>query len=235
MPGGFAVACVLVRAADPVWISKSIPDWSEEEARLVLTNSPWARRVTPTILRRQTEDERREGGNMGQPHGVGYDGVDDKRRAKLPSNPSELLIKGTGPAQPAPQAPKLLLRWESALPVKAAELKARFVEPPTLSGEGYSIAVYGVPGSAFKGDPKSLGEPLKGLAYLRRDGKKDVKPSSVEVFERADGVVVAYLFPPSAEITPGDGRVEFVAQIGRLAFSQFFELAPMMFHGKLEM
>jgi hypothetical protein len=220
-------------ASEPVWRGKPISNWTEEDARSVLTESPWAKRVTPTILRRQTEDERRESGNMGQPHGVGYDGVDDKR-AKIPANVSE-VFKGTGQPRQAPKAPKLLLRWESALPVKAAELKARFVEPPTLEGEGYWIAVYGVPGSAFKGDPKTLGDPLKSQAFLRREGKKDVKPTRVEVFEREDGVVVTYLFPPSAEITRQDGRVEFGALIGRLAVSQYFELELMLFQGKLEM
>jgi hypothetical protein len=229
----FCAFSVLLIAADPSWRNKPIPDWTEQEAKQILVNSPWAKMVGATVLRRQTEDERREGGNMGQEHGVGYDGVDDKRR-KLPSSISE-VVKGTGEDTKTPtRALKLLLRWESALPVRAAELKARFVEPPTLAGEGYSIAVYGVPGTALKGDPLTLGEPLKKAALLKREGKKDVRPSSVEVFQRDDGFVVTYLFPPSAEIVAQDGRVEFSAQIGRIAFAQFFELEPMMFQGKLE-
>jgi len=85
------------------------------------------------------------------------------------------------------------------MPVRAAELKAHEVEPPTLEGEGYQIAVYGIPGSYFKGDPKSLGEPLKRTAVLKREGKPDVKPSSVEVFQTSSGIVVAYYsrFPPN--------------------------------------
>jgi hypothetical protein len=41
-----------------------------------------------------------------------------------------------------------------------------------LEGDGYSIAVYGVPGGDFKGDPERLGEPLKNLAALKREGEK---------------------------------------------------------------
>ncbi len=99
--------------------------------------------------------------------------------------------------------------------------------------DGYSIAVYGVPGEYFKGDPKSLGDPLKSMAFLRREGKKDVKPTSAEVFSTGDGVVVVYVFPLSAEISKNDGTIVFGAQIGRLVISQAFNLEEMLFQGKL--
>ena len=134
-----------------------------------------------------------------------------------------------------PQSITLKLRWESALPVRLAELKSHEVEPPTLAGDGYSIAVYGVPGGDFKGDPKRLGEPLKNLAALKREGKKDVKPSSVEVFQQGNSIVVVYLFPLSAEISRKDQRIQFEAHIGRIVFIQTFELSEMEFAGKLEL
>jgi hypothetical protein len=116
-----------------------------------------------------------------------------------------------------------------------AELKSHVVEPPTLDGDGYSLAVYGIPGKSFKGDPKSLGNPLKQQAFLRREGKKDVKPSSVEVFQLGDGLVIAYVFPLSAEISPNDRRIEFEARIGRVGITQFFNLDEMQFQGRLEL
>ena len=127
------------------------------------------------------------------------------------------------------------MRWESALPVRLAELKSHEVEPPTSEGDGYSIAVYGVPGGDFKGDPERLGEPLKNLAALKREGKKDVKPVRVEVFQSENGVVIVYLFPLSAEITKNDQRVQFDAHIGRIVLAHTFELSEMEFMGKLEL
>jgi hypothetical protein len=129
----------------------------------------------------------------------------------------------------------LKLRWESALPVRLAELKSHEVEPPTLEGDGYSIAVYGIPGGDFKGDPKQLGDPLKNLAALKREGKKDVRPLRVEVFQRENSVVVVYLFPLSAEITRKDRRIQFEAHIGRIVLAQDFDLSEMEFLGKLEL
>jgi len=227
-----SLAAVSLNASDPAWKNKPIPDWTEEDARQVLTNSPWAKAVKASISRLQTEEERRAGGKMGQDHGVGFDGVDGNGTS---AKSRASVFEASGDTGAASQAVTLQLRWESALPIRAAELKAHVVEPPTLAGEGYSLAVYGVPGAYFKADPKTLGAPLKKTAVLRRAGKKDVVPLSVEVFQREDGLVVVYLFPLSARITGQDGRIEFDAQIGRLALAQYFDAGEMQFQGKPEL
>src|SRR3984957_6696786 len=117
-------------ASSERWRNKAIANWTEGDAHQVLEKSPWAKMTVAGIARRQSEDERRAGGNMGQPTGVGFDGIDDKRvRPVLPQN---VFV-------PAPTAPsraqliRLLVRWESALPVQAAELKRAEGQPPTLS------------------------------------------------------------------------------------------------------
>ena len=224
---------LLLIAQEPAWQNKPIANWTDEDAQQVLEHSPWAKTVLAGIARRQTEDERREGGNMGQPTGVGYDGVQDR---KIPIK--QALGNPFIPGKPLPStAPtvQLLVRWESALPVRAAEFKAHEDPPPTLSDNGYTIAVYGVPASFAKGDPTSLGKPLKESAALKREGKKDVLPSRVEVFQLENSVVVTYLFPLSAEISKKDDVVEFSALIGRLQVSQHFLVAAMQFQGKLEL
>jgi hypothetical protein len=230
------VAAAVLMAADPVWKSKPAAQWTEEDARQILARSPWVKQNRATITRRLTEDQLREAGQMGQPRGVGNEGVDAKGSGpKVSPN----IFSGAGgddrSPRSLPQPITLKLRWESALPVQLAEFKSHEVEPPTLEGDGYRIAVYGVPGADFKGDPKELGKPLKNLAALKREGKKDVRPVSVEVFQREDGLVVVYLFPSSAEITKKDRQLQFEAQIGRIVVDQTFELSEMEFMGKLEL
>jgi hypothetical protein len=227
------ISGVLLMAADATWQEKPIPSWTNEDARQLLTDSPWCRLVIAGITRRQNEDERRAGGNMGQPKGVGFDGVDDVRpKVQIPNNPVDFLLKPNPWVAPPPKYMRLRIRWESALPVRAAELKYGAVAPPTLDVDSYTIAVYGIPGEFFK-DPTTLGNPLKGEAALKRDGKKDVRPTSAEVFQRENGVVVVYTFPPSMEISKQDGHVDFEAQIGRLVFAHTFNLDEMQFEGKL--
>src|ERR1035437_7840579 len=229
-----AAACLM--AVDPVWKSKPAAQWTEQDARQVLASSPWVKEIKATITRRLTEDQLREGGQMGQPRGVGNDGVDPKDSGPKVS-PNVFSGRGGDDRSPrsVPQSLALKLRWESALPVRLAELKSHEVEPPTLEGDGYRIAVYGISGGEFKGDLQRLGEPLKNLAALKREGKKDVKPASVEVFQRENAAVVVYLFLLSAEITRKDRRIQFEAHIGRIVFAQNFELSEMEFMGKLEL
>jgi hypothetical protein len=230
------VAASRLMAADPVWKSKPAAEWTEEDAKQILAASPWAKENRAVITRRLTEDQLREGGQMGQPRGVGNEGVDPKGSGPKVS-PNIFSGPGGDDRSPRslPQPITLKLRWESALPVQLAEFKSHEVEPPTLEGEGYRIAVYGVPGADFKGDPKELGKTLKNLAALKREGKKDVRPVSVEVFQRENGLVVVYLFPLSAEISKKDRQLQFEAQIGRIVVDQTFELSEMEFMGKLEL
>src|SRR5579864_1519224 len=231
---GVLVAAVHLTAMDPVWKTKPAAQWTEEDAREVLASSPWARKISAVVTRRLTEEQLREGGQMGQPRGVGNEGVDPKGSGpKVSPN----ILSGPGgddrSARSQPQPIVLRMRWESALPVRLAEMKAHEIEPPTLEGDGYRIAVYGIPSAGFKGDPKQLGEPLKKMAALRREGKKDVRPVRVEVFQREQDVVVVYLFPLSAEINKNDGRIQFEARIGRIVFAETFVLGEMEFMGQL--
>src|ERR1035437_2712825 len=230
------VAGARLMAADPAWKTTPAAQWTEADASQLLTSSPWAKENRGTITRRLTEDQLREGGQMGQPTGIGHDGVDPKGSGPKVSPNVFTGAGGDDRSLRSMNRPLTLrLRWESALPVRLAELKSHEIEPPTLEGDGYRIAVYGIPGGEFKGDPQRLGEPLKNLAALKREGKKDVKPASVEVFQRENGAVVVYLFLLSAEITRKDRRIQFEAHIGRIVFAQNFELSEMEFMGKLEL
>lgn len=229
---------ILLSAQEPFWKTKPAAQWSEQDAKQLLTASPWVKVVTAGVARPRSEDELRAGGEMGEHHGVGYDGVEGNKpgSVKLPSV-SDVLF--TGKNTPASRfhasETTVRVRWETALPVRLAELKGHEIEPPTLDGEGYQIAVYDVPGAYFKDDPKKLGDPLRNESFLKREGKKDVKPTSVEVFQRGTTLVVTFLFPLSAEISKRDGFVEFVAHIGRVTVDYHFDLSQMEFQGKLEL
>lgn len=229
-------AAAALLAADPVWKIKPADRWTEEDARQILASSPWVRENRATITRRLTEDQLREAGQMGQPTGIGNEGVDPKGSGpKVSPNVFTGPAGGDRSARSLARPIALRLCWESALPVRLAEFKAHEAEPPTLEGDGYRIAVYGIPAGNFRGEPEELGKPLRGLAALKREGKKDVRPVRVEVFRRDDGMVAVYLFPLSAEIGKKDGQVEFAAQIGRIVVSQTFDLSQMEFMGKLEL
>jgi hypothetical protein len=224
-----SISVLVLFAADPAWKTKSIRDWTEDDARRVLEDSPWSLSIRCAVMPLQGEAQRREEGVMGQPQGVGYKGVDtvtDKEKIARVLSGNLNPLPGVGPMV-------VRVTWESAMPVRAAELKSMEAGLPTVDGEGYEIAVYGIPGGGFKSDPKTLGVPLKRLANLKREGKPDVKPSDVEVFETPKGLVVIYVFPFSAELRERDTLVEFNALIGRVAVIHDFDLRLMRLEGKL--
>jgi hypothetical protein len=149
--------------------------------------------------------------------------------------------RGNDPAQDpnnsvsAPDSQLALhLRWESALPIREAELKARETNAPVVDEDRYAIAVYGIP-SHFMKDPQNAGDRLKGQAALKREGQKDLKPSHVDVIQRDDGLVIVFLFARTKEITAQDGRVEFNALIGPYQISQAFHVGEMIYQGKMEL
>jgi hypothetical protein len=234
-----ALLIVRLPAEGPFWIDKQPSQWTEQDAQQLLKSSPWAHDTGAVISRRLTEEQLREGGQMGQPQTIGNAGVDPKGSEYKISPDMLNVFTGRGgddrSARSRPQPLTLRLCWESALPVRLAELRAHIIEPPTLEGDGYQIAVYGIPGPLFKEDPKKLGDPLKATAALKREGKKDVRPTRVEVFQRQDGLVAVYLFPMSAELSIKDGQVQFEAQIGRITVAHTYNLSEMQFQGKLEL
>src|SRR6202051_2070458 len=151
----FVVCAALLTAADPGWLDKQPAEWTEQDARQLLTASPWSHEIPGVITRRLTEDQLREGGEMGQPRGVGNEGVDPKGSGPKVS-PNVCTGRGGDDRSERSFARPVTLRlcWQSALPVRLAELKAHVLEPPTMDGDGYQIAVYGIPGINFKADPK---------------------------------------------------------------------------------
>jgi hypothetical protein len=217
---------LLCFAADPAWKTKQVADWTADDAKLVLSDSPWAASVTTTMAQ--------SNGRMGRGGGIslGIPGIGIGRGRGYPPTGSG----GPPPREDSPEveAPVVRLRWESALPIRQAELKAREVNAPDIDADSYVIAVYGVPGRYIGGDPKSLARQLKNQAAIRRDGQKELKPSSVEIMERDDGPLVLYMFPRKVEIRRND-RVEFTAQIGPLQFTKSFNVEEMSWQGKLEL
>jgi hypothetical protein len=237
----FALSALSLAAADPEWKAKQFPEWTENDAKEVMTDSPWAKTVTPTLTKSAEQDNRtpsgrsrRRGGiNVGG-IGIGLPGMGSVGQRGDQAGPQSDKTN-TGPAPAAVPLPKLTLRWESALPMREAELKAREANAPTLDEDHYAIAVFGIPRSSIMDDSKKTADTLKKQAVLTPEGKRALKPSSVEILLREDGPVVVYSFPKSDDITWRDHRIDFAAQVANLKFVQSFSTDDMFFHGKLEL
>jgi hypothetical protein len=180
---------------DPAWQSKPITQWNEEDAKKVLAHSAWIKQVTPQHVRDLSPDERRNGGNMnaGIGKGVGLAGIG----LLGPRREADALRRARAKPTPDP----VVVRWESA-PVRTAERIAGETSPP-VDDAFYALVVYGIPLPSRW----NLANELKSAAFLKRQHKKDLKPSRVEILRGEEGLAtVVYLFRRSVEITRKDER-----------------------------
>jgi len=220
-------AALLTAAYRPSWKNTPIPQWSDDDAKQLLADSPWVKKVQLDRVRDLSKFERRDGGDLEAGIGptVGLEGllgyVGDVRE-----------VRALQRAQTRAELGKVLVRWESAFPVRAAESKTGETNVPAWQGDYYAIAVYGVP-RPFRWN---LANELKGVAFLKRDRRKDLKPSRVVIVPKDDGLATyVYLFPRSVEITKKDRSLGFEAQIGRLYIFLNFSPEDMQYQGELQL
>ena len=221
------LSALILTGADQTWKNKQYPEWTEDDAKAVMTNSPWAKSVVATVAKPNGK-EGQPGGHRGH---IGIGGFGISRSGSGRRHGSDDSGSKASSDQPA----TLALRWESALPMREAELKARDIGAPDVGDDYYAIAVYGIPRGMVTDDSKERQDELKKLAALKREGMKDLRPTRVDILLRDSGPVVVYLFSKSAEFTWRDHGITFEAQVSRLKFSQAFSTDDMTFHGKLEL
>jgi hypothetical protein len=208
------------------WKEKPLRQWNEEDAKQVLADSPWVKYATPGQVRDLSLFERRDGGDwdadIGSGVGVFGTGIFGPRKAAA----------AIAHAHAKAPAGAVMIRWESALPVRTAEQKTGETEVPSLDSDDYAIAVYDMP---FH-DRWNIARELRGIAFIKRDKKKDIRPSRVQILRHADDTAtIVYLFPRSVEIAKKDGRLEFVAQVGSLVVSQYFYTDQMQVRSELQL
>jgi hypothetical protein len=225
----FPFSVFLLLAAPPIWKSKQIEQWSEQDAKLILTDSPWVKKMTPALMPPLNEDQRRQGGQMGGGDGIGMEAF----------TPATLTgVGATPPSTAGKRRPTRVavveIRWESARAVRAAEEKAHEEDPPALADGSYEVAIYDVRGVDV--NETALPFQLKKDAFLKIEGKKDLRASRVDLLPQEGGLAtIVFVFPRSEEITPEDKRITFLCHIGRLSVAQYFYTQEMMIQGKLEL
>lgn len=246
-------SAALVGYAQQPWKGKPLAEWSEDDARQVLSNSPWTKVVTPKVERseggRGGYGGRRGIGGIGGPGmggpGMGGPGMGGGRGGMggsggglgypgggRPSDPDMGGDREPGDRNEAPAA--VTVRWESALPVREAQLKLR-QESVGADEPYYAIAVSGLPSRIANRDPQELRSRLLSDTYLKPKGRKKIALADVKLLTRDDNAVLLLLFPKTQEIVAGDKEVEFSTRVAHMEIKQKFPLEDMTFDGKLQL
>jgi hypothetical protein len=234
------------------WKDKRVAEWTEEDARQVLTDSPWAKQTTPE-LERNSGFGRGNGGGMGRNGGWGGlgGGMGSPRIGSGPgmggdgtwgggssggTYPSGGNTGGNYPDDPngdgrqPREMPAATVRWESAMPVQSAHLKTKDKSGPSVRPEEYTLIVTGLSNRYANQDIKP-----KARLVRKEKGKKSISSSSARVLSGEDGPIVVFCFPRSNEIGRNDGELIFDATIGRIKVRQSFFPDEMLYQGKLEL
>ena len=215
------------------WRDKPVSNWTADDAKEVLTDSPWARRTVPTVQQQQSNGSR-GGRGMGLPGGIGVNipGMGGGRGGMGGQGRGPRRDDGGGRRGESTEPPMVTVRWESSAAIQSAVLKAKEDDAPTVDESHYTIAVVGLPRHLDR-DASMSESKLKSQGELKRNGKKFAKPVDVRVIVRDDQMIVLYLFDRKKEISKNDTDIQLEAHLGRFILKQRFDPTEMIFDGKL--
>jgi hypothetical protein len=246
----FALSALLPAAlwAAGVWESKPFNEWTDKDLLKVVNDSPWARQ-TRAMLSNAIPGGR--AGASPEPGGIDASsgGATGNRRqpntggGAFGPDPSVDIDQ---PSQSSQQGVPIVIRWQTALPLRQAQMRGKYGKEAATSPEAqkyleqepniYVIAVAGLPGlmvSSGAGDQakQNIGEHTT----LTIKGREPLRPVAVQFVANGTSVDVLMAFPRTVPITLEDQEVELASQIGPASVKYKFKLKDMLLRGKLEL
>jgi hypothetical protein len=233
---GFAGLLIAgIALGEDFWVKKEYTQWTEEEVKKVLTNSPWAKDVTVSAPPGSLGPGQRGLGNSnvdvesGAGGGRGRGGRGARGGEAEAGGPGDVLLS-------------LNMSWRSALPLRKAIVKSRLggsTEVPaeaqqmlTKEQEEYVVVVSGVPARIAR----QLQDPTRLNRSTLKAGKKaPVTPKAIDFQARTQTVDVFFIFPKVDPITLEDKEVELDLKLGAMEAKRKFNLKEMVYNGKLEL
>jgi hypothetical protein len=248
---------VALWAAD-FWQTKPFTDWDQKEAQKVLTDSPWAKKLSISLPGNPQSTGKGGGGRGGRggggPAGESADpGISGGGAPGIAETAGGGGGRGggfgagsgdTGVTQ-APALP-LLVSFRSALPLREAMAKLKYGAEAGTSPEAkkmledkiyqeyYIVAVAGLPTYVQPHDNDDKKRILI-QTLLSAKGKDSLTAMDVQFSMDGRNVDAYFLFPRTTEFTANDKDVEFDTKVGGLAIKDRFNLKNMVINGKLEM
>jgi len=236
-------------AAD-FWQSKSFTEWSDKDVHRMVENSPWARPVSVSIgsegpaAGRGGRSRRGGGDGMGEASNVGSIGPGGGDDPMAGPGGGGRNRGGGNDAAPGPVASTMLvIRWQTALPVKQALVKLKYGTEAGTSDEAkkilatedsiYVIAVTGLDQGMLRGDMTAIKKALLEATSLSVKGKDEVKPTDLQVGRAGRTLELYFFFPRKAQFSADDKEIEFVTKLASIGIKQKFRTKEMMYNGKL--
>lgn len=266
-----SVSSATLLLAAPSWQKKDFSQWTSDDAKKILSDSPWAKTVqlmtgkmtaemeqpsssspanTVSSAKRYLVSPAPDGYGAGIPQmngGGASSGGGQSQQSQQPQGgaPGGMGQPGQGPqagAEPAaPQGVPVVVDWESAVPVRLAELKLKSgesqpsqadIEQAKKPVDSYMVAMIGVPGAPKQGEEQQLASS----ATITPKSKQPIQATSAKEQTMSGGTrAIIFTFPKTQQITDDDKSVQFEEKKGALPsdVKQSFKLKDMHYEGKL--
>jgi hypothetical protein len=230
------------------WQSKPFTDWNEKDTQKMVENSPWSKSVSVAIG--SLEGPRANGsgrGSMGEanvpPSPGGAGSGEDAMGGGGGGGGGKRNRGGENGVSGPIESTTLIVRWQTALPVKQALAKMKYGSEVTTSEEArkilatenaaYVIAITGVGPGMIHAEPEALKKDLMERSALTVKGKDDLKPSDVQLGKAGRGFELYFVFPKKTQFSLDDKEIEFTTKLGAIGIRQRFRVKDMVYNGKL--
>jgi hypothetical protein len=227
------------------WQSKPFTDWSDKDVQKMIESSPWAKSISIPIGSEGPRPGGARRGSMGESDSPA-------RSSSMGEDPMGNAGGGRGGRNRdgdsgvgEPVATTLVVvRWQTALPVKQALVKMKYGAEVSTSEEAkkilaadastaYVIAITGIGSSMVRGDAEAIKKDLIEHTSLAVKGKDEIKPADIQLGRAPKGIEVYFVFPKKVEFSLDDKDVEFATKLGPATIKQKFRLKDMVYNGKL--
>ncbi len=245
--------------AAEVWEAKPFQDWNDKDLQKVINNSPWARRAAATLTTPGAHIASAAGTTRGRDSTTF--GADDAAASdagitrggrgaggpegggRIGSAP-DALDQGPQVAQQA--GVPITIRWQSALPMRQAQMRAKYGKEAATSPEAqkflaqdpmfYVLIVSGLQGSIVSGGAgEQAKQNIARSTTLTPKGKEPIHPAVIDFAPNGTVVDVLMGFPKTAPIALENMEAELTSQIGPATVKYKFRLKDMVVRGKLEL
>jgi hypothetical protein len=236
--------------AAEVWQAKPYTDWVDKDIQKIMTDSPWAKKVSvalpmPGFSGGGPTPPSTGGGGGGKGGGGGRGGGPQGTAASGGGDPgiSGDAGVGGGGGGGVPET-QLVIRWRTALVVNEALAKSKYGAEAGTSPDAkkmlepepkyYVLWVSGLPANLRPRDAESKQAMMKDSVLNPKD-KNAIPAEDIQFAGQGRATDFFYLFPKSAGLTADDKEVEFVTKLGKTAIKAKFKLKDMEINGKLDL
>jgi hypothetical protein len=222
------VGTVSLWAAD-FWAAKPFTDWTDKEAQKMVQNSPWAKEYSVAMPGGAGGADPSGKGGGGRSKGGGGDQMSQDASGGVASGASVTLY----------------IRWQSATPIKQANVRLKYKGEAATSAEAkaildtaepaYIVIVEGLNRGMVRGAADDVKKELMAQTELLIKGREPIKPVDFRIAGEGMRVNAVFAFPKTVPITLDEKEVEFDCKVGTIVVKQKFPLKAMVFKDKLEL